>query len=135
MATEVTIGIRAFPYYVDTPDPVNGGTFKTEKIARRGETVELSDEDLARAKKFNAIQGEDNSSPDPGTGGFNLTTASVEDTAKWIEESKPTVDETVDAAEDDPNIAAKLLEAENLATGQQPRAGVQKGLQAIIDED
>ena len=53
--------------------------------------------------------------------------------AEWLRDSSPTVDETVAAANDDPERARALLEAENLATGQEPRAGVVKGLEKIID--
>lgn len=45
----------------------------------------------------------------------------------------PTVDETVAMAEGDSDKAVQVLEAENLVTGQQPREGVVKGLNKIIE--
>lgn len=57
----------------------------------------------------------------------------VEQFAAWLRDEEPTVDETVEMAHGDPARAQQLLQAESLATGQQPRAGVEKGLRKIID--
>ena len=54
--------------------------------------------------------------------------------AEYLRTQKPTVEETVGLAEGNADRAAVVLEAENLATGQEPRAGVEKGLQRVIDE-
>lgn len=53
--------------------------------------------------------------------------------ADHISESKLTVDDTVALAENDPERARRVLEAEQLASGGSPRAGVAAGLQKIID--
>lgn len=132
MATEVKIKIRAFPYYVEGEDPVTGKKVRRERIARRGDTVELSDVDLERAKRFGAIEGEGDSPRSSEGGELDVSTASVEDLASWIEEDEPTVAEVIAAAEGDSENAEKLLEAENLATGQDPRKGVEDGLNKII---
>jgi hypothetical protein len=134
MGREVTIKIRAFPYYVTEDNPLTGQPIRRERIARRGETVELSDEDYNRASYFDAIRSEadEDVANAVGDGTSTVDSASIEELAKWLQESKPTVDETVDAAEDDPVVARRLLDAENLATGQQPRKGVEDGLKAII---
>lgn len=135
--TEVTIGIRAFPYYVTEPDPTGGEDRVVEKIARRGEKVDLSDTDLARAEKFGAIRQESDEPQEPefDVGSFEIQTATAAQTAEWIKETKPTVEETVDEANNDADLARKLLEAENLATGGQPRKGVVDGLNEIIEAD
>lgn len=130
MATEVKIKIRAFPYYVDAEDPVSGRKRKVEKIAMRGDEVELSDEDLARAKRFDALDTGDSGE----SGAEPSATSDVQSLARWIQEDKPTVDETVDKAEGDPAKATTLLEAESVATGGDPRKGVVEGLEDIIED-
>lgn len=144
MATDtkhkVKIKIRAFPYYVDDIDPVSGNPVRRELVARRGDEIELSDLDYERATRFDAITEPEGTTTDPATGAAvdvasNIDVASPEEVATWLKESKPTIDETVAAAEDDPMKAKKLLEAENLVTGRQPRQGVLNGLNAIIQGD
>lgn len=145
MATEtkthkVRIKIRAFPYYVPATDPVTGRDYREERIAVRGEQIELQEDDYQRALRFDAVQeiDEDASPTTTDTTGqpvdvaSNIDVASVEEVAEWLRTSKPTVDETVVAAEDDPMKARKLLDAEHLVTGRQPRQGVLNGLNAII---
>lgn len=53
--------------------------------------------------------------------------------AAYLRERKPTVEETVALAEDDPQRARVVLEAESTATGGEPRKGVETALQRIID--
>jgi hypothetical protein len=132
MAHNVKIKIRAFPYYEEVEDPVTGRTVRREHVATRGEEVELSDADYERALRFAAIEGTTADATPEGDG--TVSSDDPASLAEWIKSSKPTVDETVDAAEDDPERAAKLLEAENLATGEQPRRGVVEGLNEIIKD-
>jgi hypothetical protein len=121
---EVTIKIRAFPYYVDIVDPVTGREVRQERIAERGDTVNLSDTDYERAQRFNAIQTDADVSVEETGGSFSVETSSVADVANWISEEKPTVSELVEAANEDPVTAQKILAAEDLATGQQPRSSL-----------
>lgn len=130
MGQEVKIKIRAFPYYTDEKDPVTGNDVRREHLAFRGDTVELSDEDLARAEKFDAIYKEGETETEPDT-----DPESVEALAEWIKTAKPNVDEVVDRANGDPVLANKLLEAENLATGQQPRTTLEEDLLKIVNAE
>jgi hypothetical protein len=52
-------------------------------------------------------------------------------TGRFDNQPKPTVKEVVDAAEDDPDLAERLLGAEEAATGGSPRQGVIDGLAKI----
>ena len=136
MATEVTIKIRAFPYYTvekDLTDPAGKREVTREHIATRGQKVELSDVDLERARKFDAIQTTADEAVDESGDTIEVATASPAELAEWIEEDEPTVDETVEAADGDPNVARRLLEAEHLATGGEPRKDVVDGLNKIIN--
>lgn len=142
---EVTIKIRAFPYYVDIEDPVTGNTVRQERLGTRGDTVRLSDVDFRRAERFNAIETPQDQSLQEATtpegaraedvGAFSVETATVEQLAEWIKTDKPTVEDVVGSANEDPDVASRLLEAENLATGQQPRSTLVRELQTVIAGD
>lgn len=58
--------------------------------------------------------------------------SSVADLAEWLKEAKPNVDDTVALAEDDPELAQKVLDAETAATGGKPRQGVVDKLERIV---
>lgn len=134
---EVYIKIRAFPYYKDEEDPVSGKTVRREYIARRGDKVELSETDFARAQKFDAIGEAPESGPQLPPDGdldqFDVEAASPAEVSEWIKSEKPTEDQMVEASNDQAVLAQKLIEGEKLATGDQPRKGVQKRLQDIVD--
>jgi hypothetical protein len=132
---EVKIKIRAFPYYETVKDPVTEQDQRVERIARRGDVVDLSEADHERAVRFDAIETEVDAEIAEATDASSVETATVPQLSEWIQESKPTVEETVDAAGDDPDVAAKLLDAENHATGGNPRKGVVDGLNEIINAD
>lgn len=100
-----------------------------------GEEIELLPDDYVRLINGNAVV-------DSGTAEeqaaleeveeLDVSTASIDDLARWIESEKPTVQDVVNASGGDPDIAKKLLEAETQATDQDPRKGVLEGLTAVI---
>lgn len=57
---------------------------------------------------------------------------SITDLSEWIKSSQPTVDDTVALAENDPEKAQRVLDAEVAATGGEPRKGVQEQLEKIV---
>ncbi len=128
---EVTIKIRAFPYYVDVEDPVTGRLMRQERVAERGDTVKLSDIDYERAQRFDAVQSEADVELQESVGAFSLDTASVEEVAEYIKSEKPSVDTLVEGVNEDPVKARKVIDAENLATGQQPRSSLVNKLEDI----
>jgi hypothetical protein len=137
---EVTIKIRAFPYYVDAIDLVSGAKVRREELARRGDTVSLSETDYQRAVRFDAIvtdeAGDTGGSIEPAdaleAGSLSFHDATVEDISSWLKQEKPTVDRVVEEANNDPVLAQKLLDGENHATGQQPRSTLETQLKEII---
>lgn len=151
MATKVRIKIRAFPYYVDREDPVTGRPVRQEIVAVRGQEADLNDVDLERAKRFEAIyvdsEGnpvvdevpEEQATPGVTADSFDLETADVETTASWLkgeltdQDGKPTVDEVIGEINEDPVTAKKVIEAENLATGQDPRSTLVERAEAIAE--
>lgn len=143
---EAKIKIRAFPYYVDQEDPVTGRQVRVERVATRGQTVELSELDYERAKRFDAITDPDNNIDAAGNvvddGGEVVkfdpaddvaAESSVQSLSLWIKEDKPTVDQVVEEANEDPDAARKLLDAENHATGGSPRSTLVEQLNEIIE--
>lgn len=137
---EVTIAIRAFPYYYDVRDLVTGVVVRQERVAVRGETVALAPYDMQRAEKFDAIVTEQRAEGEPtqrepgwDVNAQSLDDATVEDVSLWIQKEKPTVAEVVEEANNDPTRARKLLDAENHATGGQPRSTLEEQLNEIIE--
>lgn len=60
---------------------------------------------------------------------------SVEQLATWIEQEEPTENELVELASSSQQMAQKVLDAETLATGGEPREGVQLGVAQLLGAD
>lgn len=129
--TEVTIKIRAFPYYETVTDPVTQQEVRQERIARRGDTVQLEQGDYERAVRFDAVQGEVDADIQEVTGAFSLEQATPEEVADYLRGEKPSVKSLVEAVDGDPVLAQKVIDAENLATGQQPRSSLVDALTPV----
>jgi hypothetical protein len=125
---------------------------REEDIAR-GEEVHafLTDEDIeaaeaaaeAEADEMEAIrQSQLEAQTPPGTDAegeeveevSSVSEMSDEELVAWIKEDKPTAHEVVDAAEGDPDLARRLLDAEDEASGGDSRKSVISGLTAIIQQ-
>lgn len=98
-----------------------------ERHAFQGETLDLPAEEAKRGDEIGAFRTDES---DAATGDFDPATASDEELAAWFD-TKPTVQDVLDAAGDDPQRAQRLLDAENEASGNDPRKGVVEGLAAI----
>lgn len=70
---------------------------------------------------------------DQGNLAANPAAGDVDKLAEHLTTAKLTVDDTVALAGSDPAQAQRVLEAEHVASGQNPRAGVVSKLQKIID--
>lgn len=98
-----------------------------DRMARQGQTVELSDEDAARGDADGCFVVEDAEADESLSIGSGSTD---EELLAFVKDAK--VGEVVDAADGDADFAQRLLEAENDATGNEPRSGVAKGLAAVV---
>lgn len=139
----------AFTYTTPSNDPITGEEITVFRTAFRGETVDLNQENIDRGEKFGAfysdeelaeqaedeparvlereLEGEDEDS-------FTIDDdTTLEDAEEWIVNEEPTVSEVIAMADNDPDKAQLLLDAENAATGNEPRKGVQDGLTKIIE--
>lgn len=152
---ERTIKHGLFSYFAPVPGVGIDGqetTRLTEQMAFRGQTVDIPREyDIQRGEEFGAFYTEEEleklrspASPDTveNEEGEEVELADLEheDLVSWLTatgmfdgESKPTVPEVVGAAEGNPDLARRLLAAENEASGNQPRDGVVKGLTAVVE--
>jgi len=141
-----TIKHLMFPWLVETESPMfPGESILTERVANRGEEVtveELGPLALEKGERLGAfftdaeleaMKEEAEAAEAPAeVEATNPGSMSVDELADYIEEHKPNVDQTVALADNDPEQAQKVLDAETQATGGVPRAGVEKGLEAII---
>jgi hypothetical protein len=151
------VKVLAFTYakVYDNPYDPDGPKIVEAAIAQRGDLVdwdELTPYDQERADKFEVFYDEGEpelevqpdgtlapaEEPDEESGsadGEDIAlgpNSSVQDLTEWIRDDQPTVTEVVELADGDPAMAQKLLDAENAATGGDPRKGVVDGLNKII---
>jgi len=139
-------------YTVAVEDPSGMKTVELRE-AKRGETVtvdQIGTLALRKGESSHAFytdderekveQGQD---PDSiGTGasasGSSISEMGEYELAEYIKGSNPdgkelTVQQTVDLAGNDKDLAHRVLQAENIATDGEPRKGVETGLTAIIE--
>jgi hypothetical protein len=154
MMAERTVKHLGFWYMVEIEDRFHPGrTYWVERTARQGETIDIPrEEDVTRGDEIHAFVTEEDlkkqeaeakaeQSPilsdgtDTGTEEVDsVSVMSDDELVTWIKEDKPTAHEVVDAAEGDPNLARRLLDAEDAATDGDSRKSVISGLTAIISQ-
>jgi hypothetical protein len=126
-----------------------------EKDIQRGEEAHafVTEEDEAAAKEaaeadaaeIAAVQQSQLEAQSPAATDTDTDTEEVEEVSSisdmsdeelvaWIKEDKPTAHEVVDAAEGDPALARRLLDAEDEASGGDSRKSVISGLTAITQQ-
>lgn len=148
---ERTVKHLMFPYLVESPNPSmpDAGPVLKERTLRQGETVTVeelgplaqergerlgsfyTDAELKALKAGETPEGETLQLEAGPVAGDEM---GVHELAEYIEQNHPNVDDTVALAKGDPDAAKRVLEAEGIATDGDPRAGVTKGLTAIIGE-
>lgn len=100
-----------------------------------GQLLDLNDEDYLRLKAAGAVVDADDVQTlgeDDAVELLDVRTASVEDLSDWIKQDGPNINDVVQASEGEPDLAQKLLEAENKASDGDPRKSVVDGLTAVI---
>lgn len=135
--TERTVRILGFPYMEEIESPTDPDKrVLIERVAGRGDTIQVRPADLKKGERFGAFEGTDTAPEVEGNQGAADT--SDTDLINWIkgeqpsQEKPPTVPEVIDASNGDAEQAQRLLGAENAATGGDPRQGVVDGLNAVI---
>lgn len=152
--TEMVVISKSFRYYQETPSTTDPDkTVLRMRIARRGDKITLRDPDLRKGEVTQALiteeeykrrvnrlrgvpedEGEESSATEQSYAD-EVKDLDLEDTVEWLETRKPTIPQTVAAADGDAEVAERLLEAEQLVTGRDARQGAIDGLQKIIDSD
>jgi hypothetical protein len=129
--TERTIRHVSFSYRVEAPDPMKPGeTIFIEKKVAKGTTVDIPfEDDILRGEKFGAFETPRDESVEEVT---SIRDLSDDELVAWIAEDHPKVSEVIDSAEGDPDLARRLLDAEDKATGGDSRKGVIEGLSAVL---
>jgi hypothetical protein len=127
-----------------------------EKMAFQGAVINVPrDYDLKRGEQFGAFTDErfdDEGQPlsvsgaedegAEGTDEVDLDELDDSELVEWLTatgmfdgEKRPNVNEVVAAGDGNPELAKRLLAAEATASGDQPREGVVKGLQAVAAQE
>lgn len=115
------------------------------RVAYQGETVTIGTDDYERGLAIDAFVIDPDPVADEADGdtesdmfdGLDLADIDVATLAGWIAANKPTVSQIVAFVGNDEEVAETFIEAENIATGQSPRASLVKALEAVAygDED
>jgi len=134
-------------YTVATEDP-SGMKSVELREAKRGETVTLEQIGLLALKKGESSHAfytddereaiEEGRDPDASSGSAGASGGTISELGEYelaehIKNENLTVQQTVDLAGGDKDLAHRLLQAENIATDGEPRKGVETGLTAIIE--
>ena len=135
------VRVRSFAYDDIVDNPYQPGTKRVvQRVAVRGDQIDyekLSPRDQERADRFDVFYTQDEIDAKNGVVTSTSTTSAldtddVQALANWIKDDEPTITEVLELAGDDSELAKRLLDAENRATGNEPRKGVELGLQRII---
>lgn len=150
---EVVIRHGVFWYHVMEPQVINGEEkdVLTQRMAFRGETVNLTRAvDIERGERHGAFMSEEEIKqlpkaaelpPPPdgeAAGAPNLNELGDDEIVDWLMstgefdgQKKPTADEVVAAVGDNPELADRVLEAEETASGGEPRKGITERLEKV----
>lgn len=115
-------------YTAEEEKQIKAGTYRGpdwETLAAGPMTPAFTpEEEAARAGVGMEASEEGKTEEIAGNGEFDAATASSEEVAEHIKANSLTVPETVALAGGNPDLAEKIIEAENMASENDPRAGV-----------
>lgn len=142
-----TIKHGLFTYWEEVEGILVGGeegTQLVERMAFAGQEVEITREkDLKRGEELGAFftegelrsRGESNLRNEEGESETSISDLDDEELVDWLMSTgefdgrkKPTVKEVLDAVGEDEDLAARVLDAEETASGGNPRTGIVDGL-------
>lgn len=130
---EYKVNYLRWHYFTEKQDS-RGVKRMVRKDAVRGEVLDsqdLFDDDLERGLKHGALVDVKEAEAEE-VEAINFEDATVPEIVEWLRENTPNVNDTVAASGGDPDIAHKLLDAENEFQEGDPRKGVVDGLAEVI---
>jgi len=142
-----TVKVRAFVWHDVQDNPYNTDQkVVIPKVSVRGDELDpedLSPYDRDRAERHGVFYTEEElERAETGSVDENgefvekeVGEMSAEELATWIKEDEPTVNDLLELAGDDPSQAQKILEAENIATSNDPRKSLVAGLTKVIGDN
>lgn len=129
-----TVRVKAFPYFETEPHPlIEGKQREIRKFARRGDTIDLADSEAARGDALGAFVEESELEDSDGEL-LEFSAATPEEIAEWLKSARPTIAAVLTAVENDPEVAVKVIEAEGIATGEDPRPTLIARLNRLIED-
>ncbi len=130
---EREIKIRSFTYR-DEVENASGKMVTVIKQARMGDVVDLPERAITRGEELDAfVTEEDRAETTPDEEALAVSEMDEDQLTNWVSEA--TIPQVLNAANDDPDMAVALLEAEKAATGGDPRQGLVEGLGRIAGSD
>jgi hypothetical protein len=140
-----------FPYMVIAPNPsIVGQEILVEKVASRGDIVtidQIGSIYLAKGERpdvqafyttaeLEQLKGAGSTAANPTATAEgipdNFNELSAQEMSEVIADNKPTVNELLAAVGNDSDAAARLLDAENIATDNDPRRSLEAGVARIV---
>lgn len=126
-----TVKFKSFVWHRKGED-YNGDDVTTVVQSKQGEEIDIPTAVAAYGDNLGAfVTAEDEADAEAEV--VDVTAMDHEELVDWVSES--TIPEIMAVAKANPDLAPTLLEAENAATGDDPRNGLADGLAAIIGED
>lgn len=132
--TKVKVKSRGYTYRQHRPHPTDPDvTILTTGFATHDQEIEVDEVDLEKGRRLGAFYGDDEESVEEQLDGRDVVDLSDDELDEWFSEKEPTVQEVIDASKGDPESAQRLLDAENRATGNEPRTTLVEALGTIIN--
>lgn len=118
-----TVKIRSWRYQDDE------GKFHEFRAGGQVDPSDVPEEALERAERLGVFVDEKTEKAQPAA---DVSGMDDDELDAWFEDNKPNVKKTVAAMNGDPELAKRILAAENRFTGNEAREGVIKAAEKII---
>jgi pyruvate/2-oxoglutarate dehydrogenase complex dihydrolipoamide acyltransferase (E2) component len=125
-----TIKFKSFVWEKKTQD-YNGSDVVAKVMSKQGEEVDLPAEVIKYGESLGAfVTPEDEAAEAAET--VDVAEMDEDELVNWVSES--TIPQIVNVAKTDPSLVSGLLQAENAATGNDPRTGLVAGLEQVAGD-
>ena len=113
------------------PDAVTDSETTESDEETTGDDTQTGDDETETQEGETIVEGEVEFQGED----LEIQEMSVEQLKDWLLKDSPNISEVVEAVNNDPETAKRMLEAEKLATNGSPRKGVDEQLTQIIEDD